>query len=54
MSSSGHEIIVIGYDDSQRLLKIRNSWGKQAGDLGDYYMTYDFYNIMAMDFTELY
>lgn len=51
---SGHEMIIIGYDDNavaydkegnkhQGLIKLRNSWGDDVGDNGDFYMTYDFF-----------
>jgi len=47
-SSSGrHALTIIGYDDNQRLLKIRNSWGEAYGDGGDYYMTYEFFRAMG-------
>lgn len=48
---AGHEVIVVGYDDGQKLLKIRNSWSSDAGDNGNFYMTYAFFNAMAMDQT---
>jgi Papain family cysteine protease len=51
--NAGHEVVVIGYDDTQQLLKIRNSWSDQVGDEGDYYMTYTFYNAMVSDQTKL-
>ena len=51
--NAGHEIVVIGYDDKQQLLKIRNSWSDQVGDQGDFYMTYTFYNAMVSDQTKL-
>ncbi len=51
--TAGHEIIVIGYDDNQHLLKIRNSWGEGAGESGDFYMTYTFFEAMALDQTEI-
>lgn len=50
-STSGHEVIVTGYDNRQQLLKIRNSWGRQNGDQGEYYMTYSYFNAMAFDQT---
>lgn len=51
---AGHEIAIIGYDDNavsvdrdgrshKGLFTIRNSWGTQAGDKGNYYMTYDYF-----------
>ena len=51
--TAGHEVVVIGYDDNQQLLKIRNSWSSSVGDNGNYYMTYAFFNAMATDQTEL-
>lgn len=50
-SNAGHEVVVIGYDDKQQLLKIRNSWGVSVGEEGDYYMTYTFASSMIMDMT---
>jgi C1A family cysteine protease len=52
--AGGHEIVVIGYDDAQQLLKIRNSWNTATGDQGDYYMTYSYFNRMIIDGTEVY
>ena len=52
--AGGHEIVVVGYDDAQQLLKIRNSWGVNTGDNGDYYMTYSYFTRMDMDGTEVY
>jgi hypothetical protein len=53
-SQAGHEIVVFGYDDTQELLKIRNSWSTKIGDNGNYYMTYAFYKAMVLDGTEVY
>ncbi len=50
---AGHEVVVVGYDDGQELLKIRNSWGNSVGDNGDYYMSYDFFNAMSLDGTSI-
>jgi hypothetical protein len=52
--SDSHESVVIGYDDSQQLLKIRNSWSSDLGDEGDFYMTYKFFKIMSLDGNEIY
>lgn len=53
-SNAGHEVVAIGYDDKQQLLKIRNSWSADVGDKGDYYMTYAFFGTMAVDQTIIY
>lgn len=50
----GHEMIITAYDDNavvednegyyhHGVFKLRNSWGPNVGDNGDYYMTYDFF-----------
>lgn len=46
-----HAVVVFGYDDKQKLLKIRNSWGNYSGHNGDYYMTYRYFYTMAVRFT---
>lgn len=50
---AGHEVVIVGYDDKQQLLKIRNSWSDDAGDNGDFYMTYEFFDAMVIDGTEV-
>ena len=56
----GHEMIMTGYDDRavavdnvgskhRGLLFLRNSWGAQYGDHGDFYMTYDFFKHYVMN-----
>lgn len=56
--NAGHEIIVIGYDDtatargndgkiSKGLLILMNSWGPYAGNKGIYYMSYDYLLYLA-------
>lgn len=52
-SNAGHEVVIVGYDDSQELLKIRNSWGSGVGQEGEYFMTYKFFESMANDVTEI-
>ena len=55
---AGHEMIIIGYDDqaqawtndgtvSKGLFIIRNSWGKQAGDGGNFYISYDYFKALC-------
>lgn len=38
----GHAITFVGYDDSTKLVKFRNSWGENWGVNGYGYMTYDY------------
>jgi hypothetical protein len=56
---AGHEMIIIGYDDTavsidydgikhKGLLILRNSFGDNVGDHGDYYMAYDFFKKFAI------
>ncbi|QHS33005.1 hypothetical protein GW535_11340 [Piscirickettsia salmonis] len=67
-SSGGHEMIITGYNDNAcaeitfgvgsgkqqcGLLTLRNSWGENAGDHGNYYMTYDFFKVMVMEVQEI-
>lgn len=59
----GHDMVITGYDDNTcvsyidegqikqecGLLKIRNSGGEQLGDHGDFYMSYDYFRALALD-----
>lgn len=38
----GHAICIIGYDDSKRIFKFKNSWGRAWGDKGYGYITYEY------------
>lgn len=38
----GHAILCVGYDDDKKLFIIHNSWGKDVGDKGYYYIPYDY------------
>jgi hypothetical protein len=40
--TAGHAVLLIGYDDGNKLLKFKNSWSDQRGDKGYYYMPYDY------------
>lgn len=53
-SGMGHEVIAYGYDDKQKLIKIRNSWGQRIGESGEFYMTYNYLNAMTWDQITLY
>lgn len=49
-----HEMVIIGYDDELKRFKIRNSWGtdyngKTFADHGNFYMSYEFYELMNLD-----
>ena len=56
----GHEMIIIGYDDTltatdtegnihKGMFILRNSWGEQNGDHGNFYMSYDYYKEMVIE-----
>jgi C1A family cysteine protease len=62
---SGHAMIITGYDDDAvatddhgnkhtGLLKLRNSWGTYAGDYGEFYMSYDYFKLLAIDVKKFY
>lgn len=57
---AAHEMIITGYDDNavavdnngkehKGLLVLRNSWGSGFGDWGDFYMSYDYFKLLAFD-----
>lgn len=59
-SFPGHEMVVTGYDDNAiamdnyghrhyGLLTLRNSWGSMVADWGDFYMSYDYFNALAIE-----
>ncbi|CAM4479063.1 MAG: hypothetical protein LEGION0403_FIIPPAGN_02457 [Legionella sp.] len=61
---AGHEMIITGYDDKavaidnngqrhQGLLKIRNSWGRFVGDAGEFYMSYDYFKLLAIEVSRI-
>lgn len=37
----GHEMVMVGYDDSQQAFLVQNSWGKDWGDNGFAWISYD-------------
>jgi len=56
---SGHTMIITGFDDNaiatdthghqhRGLLTLRNSWGPYVADWGDFYMSYDYVNALAI------
>lgn len=57
-AKAAHEMIITGYDDNAEitdsqgkkhkgLFTVRNSWGPWFGDQGDFYMSYDYFNLLA-------
>jgi C1A family cysteine protease len=38
----GHAVVIVAYDDKAKRVKVRNSWGKNWGDKGYFYMPYEF------------
>ncbi len=56
----GHEMLITGYDDNavaiddkgrphKGLLTLRNSWGEQVGDHGNFYMSYDYFVLLVIE-----
>ncbi|KTC94372.1 C1 family peptidase [Legionella erythra] len=56
--NGGHEMIIIGYDDtalimdafghaSKGMLILRNSWGSNSGNRGNFYMSYDYFKALS-------
>jgi C1A family cysteine protease len=47
----GHAVMAVGYDDKKKHFIVRNSWGKDWGDNGYFYMPYDFITmpVLVMD-----
>lgn len=63
-STGGHEMVIIGYDDNavaydnqgtvhKGLLTLRNSWGADVGDHGNFYMTYDYFKKFVGEVQEI-
>lgn len=38
----GHAVMVVGYDDSKRMVLVRNSWGEDWGLKGYFWMPYEY------------
>lgn len=38
----GHAVVAVGYDNSTRTFKMRNSWGMSWGDRGYFYFPYEY------------
>lgn len=48
----GHAVMAVGYDDTKKMVIVRNSWGKDWGDHGYFWMPYDYIENahLALDF----
>jgi C1A family cysteine protease len=38
----GHAVMAVGYDDAKKMFIVRNSWTKNWGDQGYFYMPYSY------------
>jgi len=43
MQHAYHAMILVGYDDSKKAFRVRNSWGNDWGDKGSIWVDYDFF-----------
>jgi C1A family cysteine protease len=39
----GHAVVAVGYDDSKQAFLVRNSWGKEWGQGGYFWMPYEYF-----------
>lgn len=46
---AGHAVVITGYDDDNKIFRVRNSWGDKLGANGDYFMSYDYLSVMAIN-----
>ena len=44
-----HEWVIVGYDATREILKCRNSWGREWGNRGYAYLTFDAFSRHAVD-----
>jgi hypothetical protein len=60
----GHAMVITGYDDDaiaidnegrhhKGLFTLRNSWGSDVGDHGNFYMSYDYFKSLVIELEEL-
>lgn len=45
----GHAVCAVGYDDSKKLIKFKNSWSSSWGDKGYGYLSYNFIDNYMLD-----
>ena len=43
MNGGGHTMIAVGYDDARNAFRIQNSWGRNFGDSGYAWLSYEFW-----------
>jgi hypothetical protein len=43
MNGGGHTMIAVGYDDARSAFRIQNSWGRNFGDSGYAWLSYEFW-----------
>tara|TARA_B100000035_G_scaffold15199_1_gene12386 strand:- start:206 stop:1753 length:1548 start_codon:yes stop_codon:yes gene_type:complete len=42
--STWHTLVIVGYDDNEKIFTIANSWGDYWGDNGYFYLDYEYFN----------
>jgi GNAT superfamily N-acetyltransferase len=47
--TDSHTVLIIGYDDSKRLLQFQNSWGADWGDKGFGFLPYSYFEHYQID-----
>lgn len=45
----GHAVLAVGYNNQTKQVIMRNSWGKNWGDKGYFYLPFDVFNFLIMD-----
>lgn len=45
----GHAVFCLGYDDIKKVMIVKNSWGKDWGDKGYFYLPYEFFKKGLVD-----
>jgi len=54
---TGYDDLAVAIDDQGRihkgLLTLRNSWGKNVGDHGDFYMSYDYFKLLVLEVQQI-
>ena len=47
----GHEVLCYGYDDVEKVLKVRNSWGPDWGSQGNFFLPYTYWQYVMDSWT---